>query len=98
MAVDAFDQTTGAPIFLETGAPEIGADNTAVAEFAASVGTRLIGTSTQREAYEFQRRGLAWFDTTLGREFLHDGESWKESYGYWETDFVATFNTAYNGG
>lgn len=97
MAVDQRNATTGAPVFLETGAPEEGADLTTVAAFAAEVGTRLIGTSTQRNAYGYARRGLEWYDTTTNRVFIYSGTAWVESMGNTETDFVAIFNAAVAG-
>lgn len=77
MAVDSYDPTTGHPIFLDTGAPDVGVDPTEVAEYAAKVGTRLIGPTAEREAYEYGRLGLGWFDTSEEREYLHNGSGWE---------------------
>lgn len=76
MAVDAYDPTTGHPIFLESGAPQDGADHTSVARHAGEVGNRLIGAGSERTAYGYARRGLAWFDTTRNRPYLHNLGEW----------------------
>lgn len=77
MAVDSFDPIDGHPIFLDSGAPDIGVDTTEAAKYAALVGTRLIGTKSQRDLYPFAREGLAWFATDTGHEYVHDGVGWR---------------------
>lgn len=76
MAADSNDPTTGAPIFSDTGAPDVGVDPTQAAAFAASVGTRPIGTTTARNAYGYARNKLRWGDTTTGLDYEHTGSAW----------------------
>ena len=76
MASNGVDATTGAPRFPESDAPQTGADYEEVADFAATVGTRLIGTTTERNAYAYAREGLCWYDTTLDQEFIYTGSGW----------------------
>lgn len=76
MAANDVDPTTGAKIYLGTGAPDTGADLTELAADAARTGTRLIGSTAERTAYAYGRQGLLWYDTDAGREYRHDGSSW----------------------
>lgn len=76
MATTIFDPTTGAPIFLDSHAPDPAVNPSQVAAFAASVGTRLIGTTAERTAYDYAREGLAWWDTTLDALMVYDGSGW----------------------
>lgn len=77
MAADSFDSTTGAPIFAGTGAPDTGVDLTLLGEFAAKVGTRLMGTTAERTSYSYAREGLEWYDTDLDAVYLSDGSGWQ---------------------
>lgn len=77
MAYSSLDPVTGSPVFLSGDAPDPGVNETQVGEFSAQVGTRLIGTTTERTAYVYAREGLRWWDTTLDREFIHDGSDWR---------------------
>lgn len=77
MAVDSYDPTTGHPIFYDSGAPDIAFDPTEVARYASKVGTRLIGTTAERVAYQYARPGLQWYDTTEKREYVyHQSAGW----------------------
>lgn len=76
MASSSNDPVTGSPIFADGDAPDVARNPTEVAEFAAEVGTRLIGTTAERLAYAYARDGLEWRDTTLDRTFIHDGTGW----------------------
>jgi hypothetical protein len=76
MAASSNDPTTGSPIFLDSDAPDPAVNPTQVAEYAASVGTRLIGSTAERTAYTYAREGLRWYDTTLDREYIHTGSGW----------------------
>lgn len=76
MASSSNDPTTGAPIYLDSDAPDPAVNPTQVAAFAASVGTRLIGTTAERTAYAYAREGLAWYDTTLDALYMHNGSGW----------------------
>lgn len=80
MAVDLYDSITGAPGFLSGEASELAVDLSALGTFAVKVGTRLIGTTAERIAYEYAREGLAWWDTDLDSEFLYTGGEWVESF------------------
>jgi hypothetical protein len=77
MASSSNDPTTGAPVFLDSDAPDPAVNPSEVAGYAASVGTRLIGSTTERNAYAYGRDGLRWYDTTLKCEYRHDGASWR---------------------
>lgn len=76
MAVDTVDPITGAPQFLDSGAPDLAVDQNAVSNFAGKVGTRLIGTTAERDAYPYVREGLAWYNTTLDSLQTYDGSGW----------------------
>jgi hypothetical protein len=77
MASSSNDPTTGAPVFLDSDAPDPAVNPSEVAGFAASVGTRLIGSTTERNAYAYGRDGLRWYDTTLKTEYRDDGTNWR---------------------
>lgn len=76
MAVNSYDPTDGHPVFLGTDAPDIKVDPTKVSEYAAEVGTRLIGSTAERDAYAYAREGLGWYDTDLNQEMIHNGTGW----------------------
>lgn len=80
MAVNSYDPSDGHPIFVDTDAPDIKVDPTKVAEYAARVGTRLIGSTAERTAYAYAREGLSWYDTDLDAEFIHDGSGWVKAW------------------
>lgn len=81
MAASSNDPTTGAPVFLDSDAPDPAVNPKQVAEFAAHVGTRPIGSTAERTAYAYAREGLGWYDTNLDAEFLHNGTGWKMTPG-----------------
>ena len=76
MAYSSLDPSTGAPVFLDSDAPDPAVNPSQVAAFAAEVGTRLIGTTAERTAYAYAREGLRWFDTTTDKEYLYNGSGW----------------------
>lgn len=77
MAADSRDPITGAYIFSDTGAPDIGVDPTLVSAQANDVGTRIIRASlAELEAYEYKRKGLRGHALDTGTEFLYDGSGW----------------------
>lgn len=76
MASSSLDPITGAPRFQDADAPDPAVNPTEVAAYAGKVGTRLIGTTAERNAYPFTREGLKWYDTTLKTELLHNGSGW----------------------
>jgi hypothetical protein len=78
MAVDSYDPTTGRPIFLDTGAPDIGVDPTEVGKYAADVGNSIIRDSyLQLAAYPYAREGLSGYTTDTGNEYLYNGAGWE---------------------
>lgn len=77
MAAKSFDPVTGAPMFRDEDEPDPAVNPSQVAAFAAKVGTRLIGTTAERNAYEYGREGLEWYDTTLDSVLIHNGSGWK---------------------
>lgn len=76
MAYSSLDPVTGAPVFLSADAPDPGVNESQVAEYAAEVGTRLIGTTAERTAYAYARDGLRWRDTTDGGEYEYRSGGW----------------------
>lgn len=77
MAVDDRDPVTGALIFSDTGAPDIGVDPTLVSAQANDVGTRIIRTNLAAlEAYEYKRVGLRGYAQDTGIEYVHSGTGW----------------------
>jgi len=76
MTASDFDATTGHPIFADGDAPDVAQNPTEVAEFAASVGTRPMGTTAERTAYAYARTGLRWRDTTDGCEYEYRSGGW----------------------
>jgi hypothetical protein len=77
MASDGVDPVTGAKKFPESGALQSGADLEEVSLQAVTVGTRLIGTTAQMNAYPHARKKLRWGNTTNGLEYEHTGTGWK---------------------
>lgn len=92
MAADSTNATTGAPEFDGAGAPDTAVDLTLLGAFAATVGTRLIGTTAARTAYAYAREGLRWYDTDLDAEYLHNGSGWV----LWFQDWTAYTPTTVN--
>jgi len=76
MSSSSNDPTTGAPVFDDEDAPDSAVNPTEVAAFAASVGTRPIGDTSDRAAYAYARDGLAWLDTDTRKEYVHNGSGW----------------------
>jgi hypothetical protein len=76
MAYSSLDPTTGAPVFLDGDAPDPAVNPSQVAAYAAQVGTRLVGSTAERTAYEYAREGLQWWDTTDDTLYQHDGTDW----------------------
>lgn len=76
MASSSLDPVTGAPRFLDADAPDPAVNPTEVAAFAAKVGTRLIGTTAERDAYPYKREGLEWYNTTKDLVEVYNGTGW----------------------
>lgn len=77
MASSSKNPVTGAPVFGDQDAPDPAVNPTEVAAYAAKVGTRLIGTTAERDGYDYAREGLRWYNTTTKSEDLHDGTGWR---------------------
>lgn len=77
MAVDSYDATTGRPIFLDTGAPDIGVDPTEVGKYAADVGNRIIRADLAAlDLYAYKRQGLGGHALDTKVNYVHDGTGW----------------------
>lgn len=78
MAVDSYDPTTGRPIFLDTGAPDIGVDPTEVGKYAADVGNRIVRADLAAlNAYSYKRAGLSGYAADTKRDYVYDGSGWR---------------------
>lgn len=71
----------GEPQYAGSGVPQDAADLSEVAAFAASVGTRLVGTTAERtdalsdpDIVLFE--GVEWRDTTQKRTYVFEGGAW----------------------
>jgi len=74
MASDSRDPVTGAHIFSDTGAPDIGVDPTLVSAQANDVGTRIIRANLAAlEAYPYKRAGLSGHALDTKIDYVHDG-------------------------
>lgn len=77
MAVDSYDATTGRPIFLDSGAPDIAVDPTAVGIYAAEVGNRVVKASlTALNSYTYRRAGLFGHALDTKTDYVHNGTGW----------------------
>lgn len=82
MAVDDYDDTTGRPIFLDSGAPDTGVDPTAVGIYAAEVGNRIVKANLAAlDAYAYKRAGLSGHALDTKLEYIHDGSGWNPRPG-----------------
>lgn len=82
MAADSRDPVTGAYIFSDMGAPDIGVDPTLVSEQANDVGTRIIRANLAGlEAYPYKRAGLMGHALDTKKDYVHDGSGWLELNG-----------------
>lgn len=92
MAVDSYDPTTGALIFADTGAPDIGVDPTLVSANANDVGNRIVRANLAAlEAYAYKRAGLAGYALDTGKDYLHDGSGWQESHSPRTSVFASAY-------
>jgi len=66
------------PYFAASGAPQIDVDPGIVADYAALVGNRKVGTTTERNALSDKAlwEGLAFRDITLGLEYVRRSGAW----------------------
>lgn len=77
MAVDSFHPVTGAPQFLDTGAPDIGVDPTEVGKYAADVGNRIIRADLAAlTAYSYKRQGLRGHALDTASDYTYSGTGW----------------------
>lgn len=77
MVQQLFDATDGHPIFLADYAPDLGVDETVVAEYAADVGNRIVRANfAALDAYAFKREGLRGYASDSGIEYVYKGSAW----------------------
>lgn len=78
MSADGTPGSHNQPQFLTNGAPELGVDENLVADYAAKVGNRRVGTTAERVAATGKDvwDGLVWGDTTDGLEYKYHGSQW----------------------
>lgn len=81
MASSSRNPVSGAPIFRDEDAPDPAVNPTEVAEYAATVGNRGVGTTAQRNAWPYMKEGFAWGDTTNGNEYVVRNGAWAEQMG-----------------
>lgn len=81
MSVTGNNTPKGDPTFTSSGnSPTFAADLTAVSAYAAKVGNRQVGTTTQRNAEVTAGRvwdGLVYFDTTLWQSLEYKAGTWR---------------------
>lgn len=78
MAADGIPGPRNQPQFLAGGAPDLGADENAIADYAAKVGNRRVGTTAERLAATGLDvwEGLSWRDATDGITYDRVGTGW----------------------
>lgn len=81
MASSSRNPVSGAPIFRDEDAPDPAVNPTEVAEYAATVGNRGVGSTAQRNAWPYMKEGFAWGDTTNGNEYVVKNGAWAELMG-----------------
>jgi hypothetical protein len=91
MAKYGTNPVDGRPLFRDTDSPDIKLDPQQVADYAAEVGNRIVGTTAYLENYAFKRDGLAGYDTTRGCAVTYRGDTWRR-------DVSARFFTTARGG
>ena len=74
--------STGAknqPHFADADAPDVAVNPTQVADYAAKVGNRRVGTFGERQAASANDvwDGLAWFDTNENAEYIYRAGAWR---------------------
>jgi len=78
MAVNSYDPITGRPIFLDTDAPDIKVDPTAVGVYAADVGNVIVRADLAALGeYPYKRKGLLGHALNTGILYSCDGSGWK---------------------
>jgi hypothetical protein len=87
MAADGTPGTKNQPQFLGGGAPATAVDYNLVSDYAAKVGNRRVGTTTERTtaAAADVWEGLEWHDTTLSTIFVYVSGSWVPKASLWAT-------------
>ena len=83
MAASSAVGTRGQLQFSALEAPDMGADETALSNQTAELGTRRVGTTAERNALSGAKlfEGLEWFDTTLGYRFTYRAGGWSPTGG-----------------
>lgn len=67
---------------------------TRIAEEIKNRPGQLAGTTEERNAYPRARRGLTWFDTTLGFEVEYTGSKWQAAHPIMQRLYVASASGA----
>lgn len=73
----------GSPTFNNT--PQTVADLTRLRDLVLQRGTRLIGTTTERNTFSnagYAVEGMRWYDTTMKAELIRIGADWKREVSY----------------
>lgn len=98
MVADSRDPSTGSYIFLDSGAPDIGVDQTLVSEQANDVGTRIVRADlTALNAYPYARSGLLGYAVDTDTEYRHNGTGWKVVSSGWKS-WTPTYTALVLGG
>ncbi|QWY84604.1 hypothetical protein QEH34_gp22 [Microbacterium phage Footloose] len=86
MVADSRDPQTGAYIFQDSGAPDIGVDQTLISEQANDVGTRIIRANLNALiAYPYKRVGLRGYAAETDVEYVYTNAGWKVVYAGWRS-------------
>ncbi|MDQ0726800.1 hypothetical protein [Microbacterium sp. W4I20] len=99
MTYDDRDPLTGAYIFSDAGAPDIGVDPTIISEQANDVGNRIIRDNfAALDAYPYKRAGLLGYAADTDTEYRHNGTGWKVVSSGWKSWSPTYTNLYVNGG
>lgn len=89
MSVNNYDPVTGRPVFLDTDAPDIKVDPTAVGIYAADVGNSIVRANLAAlNSYAYKRKGLSGYALDTGIVYSHDGSGWVPLNSTWETGWT----------
>ena len=93
MAASSTRGPKGQPRFPANEAPDLGVDEEIVADYAAKVGNRRVGTTAERDLAESSGdvwEGLLWGDITDKHEYEHVGGVWKQLLAHAEYTLTVT--------
>lgn len=81
MTADGTSGAKGQPQFLDGGAPDLATDSNILADYAAKVGNRRVGTTAERNAAAGKDvwEGLEWDDTTTKKVYRRIAGSWVQT-------------------